>query len=125
MKIYLRHVFGNILSGKWRALQKDGLDMYFSQVIPTPTYKKNGFILMEVLVAMSLVAITWIGLGNAYQTLVLRLGLEQNKRLQIYRELDQHELHQSALQQSHPPINESARVSRRNRDLNHITRPIN
>ena len=99
--------------------------MYFSQVIPTPTYKKNGFVLMEVLVAMSLVAITWIGLGNAYQTLVLRLGLEQNKRLQIYRELDQHELHQSAFQQSHPLINESARVSRRNRDLNHTAHPIN
>jgi Tfp pilus assembly protein PilV len=94
-------------------------DKNFSQSVPVLTYKKNGFILLEVLVAMSLVAISWIGLGNAYQLLILRLGQEQHKRLKIHQELDQHELQQSRL-----PINESARVPRRNRHITHTTRPI-
>lgn len=69
----------------------------------------GGFILLEVLVAMSLVLGAWIGSVHAYQILVLRMGNEQQKRLQIYQELDQHELEQ--LQKG---INESARVSRWN-----------
>ena len=100
-------------------------DKNFSQSIPALTCKKNGFILLEVLVAMSLVAISWIGLGNAYQLLVLRLGQEQDKRLQIHQELNQHEMHQHKLQQSRLLINESARVSRRNRYIPNTTRPIN
>jgi len=94
-------------------------DKNCSQSVPVLTYKKNGFILLEVLVAMSLVAISWIGLGNAYQLLILRLGQEQHKRLKIHQELDQHELKQSRL-----PINESARVPHRNRHITHTTRPI-
>ncbi len=94
-------------------------DKNFSQSVPVLTYKKNGFILLEVLVAMSLVAISWIGLGNAYQLLILRLGQEQHKRLKIHQELDQHELQQLRL-----PINESARVPHRNRHITHTTRPI-
>ena len=94
-------------------------DKNFSQSVPVLTYKKNGFILLEVLVAMSLVAISWIGLGNAYQLLILRLGQEQHKRLKIHQELDQHELQQSRL-----PINESARAPHRNRHITHTTRPI-
>jgi Tfp pilus assembly protein PilV len=93
-------------------------DKNFSQSIPALTCKKNGFILLEVLVAMSLVAISWIGLGNTYQLLVLRLGQEQYKRLQIHQELDQHELQQSQLL-----INESTRVSRRNRYIPNTSRP--
>ena len=99
-------------------------DKNFSQSEPALTCKKNGFILLEVLLAMSLVAISWIGLGNAYQLLVLRLGQEQNKRLQIHQELNQHEMHQHKLQQSRLPINESARVSRRNRHIPNTTRTI-
>ena len=99
-------------------------DKNFSQSVPVLTYKKNGFILLEVLVAMSLVAISWIGLGNAYQLLVLRLGQEQDKRLQIHQELDQHEIHQHQLQQFRLSINESARVPRRNRYITHTTRLI-
>lgn len=94
-------------------------DKNCSQSVPVLTYKKNGFILLEVLVAMSLVAISWIGLGNAYQLLILRLGQEQHKRLKIHQELDQHELQQLRL-----PINESARVPHRNRHITHTTRPI-
>jgi len=99
-------------------------DKNFSQSVPPLACKKNGFILLEVLAAMSLVAISWIGLGNAYQLLVLRLGQEQDKRLQIHQELDQHEIHQHKLQQSRLPINESARVSRRNRYIPNTSCPI-
>ena len=99
-------------------------DKNCSQSVPVLTYKKNGFILLEVLVAMSLVAISWIGLGNAYQLLILRLGQEQHKRLKIHQELDQHEIHQHKLQQFRLSINESARVPHRNRHITHTTRPI-
>jgi Tfp pilus assembly protein PilV len=52
----------------------------------------NGFILLEVLVAMSLVATSWMALGNSFQHMILRLGQLQEKRVQMKKELDQHEL---------------------------------
>jgi hypothetical protein len=52
----------------------------------------NGFILLEVLVAMGLVASSWMTLGNSYQHLILRLGQLQEQRAQIKKEVDQHEL---------------------------------
>ena len=55
----------------------------------------GGFILLEVLLAMSLVLIGWIGSVNTYQALILRMGQEQQKRVHIYQELDQHEIEQS------------------------------
>lgn len=55
----------------------------------------GGFILLEVLLAMSLVLIGWIGSVNTYQALILRMGQEQQKRVHIHQELDQHEIEQS------------------------------
>lgn len=52
----------------------------------------NGFILLEVLLAMSLVATSWMALGNSFQHLILRLGQLQEKREQIKKELDQYEM---------------------------------
>lgn len=82
----------------------------------------NGFILLEVLVLMSLIATSWITLGDTYQALGLRFMREQEKRVQIKRELDQHEITQSILakQNGSGPksfLNESTRVSRRHGNL--------
>ncbi|OYY52339.1 MAG: hypothetical protein B7X83_07750 [Polynucleobacter sp. 17-46-58] len=55
----------------------------------------GGFILLEVLLAMSLVLTVWIGSVNTYQVLVLRMGQEQQKRVHIHQESDQHEIKQS------------------------------
>jgi hypothetical protein len=52
----------------------------------------NGFILLEVLLAMSLVATSWMALENSFQRLILRLGQLQEKRVQTQKELDQFEM---------------------------------
>lgn len=52
----------------------------------------SGFILLEVLIAMSLVATSWMALGNSFQHLILRLGQLQEKIVQMKKELDQYEM---------------------------------
>ena len=87
----------------------------------------EGFILLEVLVAMGLVVSSWMALGNSYQHLILRLGQIQEQRAQIKKELDQHELAIFATMQSNLAIhnsgkglNESSGVSRRSRSIARI-----
>jgi hypothetical protein len=41
---------------------------------------------------MSLVAGSWMGLSNTYQGLMLRLGQLQEKRAELRKEMDRHEL---------------------------------
>jgi type II secretory pathway component PulJ len=86
--------------------------------------KANGFILLEVLVAMSLVASSWIGLSNIYQGMVLRLGQLQEKKVELRKEMDRHErtiLAAAQLNNSNPTsrklADESIGVSRRSRPL--------
>lgn len=55
----------------------------------------SGFILLEVLIVMGLVLSVWIGSVSTYHSLILQLGKEQEKRMQIHQELDQHEIEQS------------------------------
>ncbi len=57
--------------------------------------QSHGFVLLEVLVAMTLVVTSWISLGNTYQKLVLSMGQLREKRVQIHQELDQHEISQA------------------------------
>jgi type II secretory pathway pseudopilin PulG len=64
----------------------------------------DGFILLEVLVAMGLVASSWMALGNSYQHLILRLGQIQEQRAQIKKEVDRHELAIFATRQSNHAI---------------------
>jgi type II secretory pathway component PulJ len=86
--------------------------------------RANGFILLEVLVAMSLVASSWIGLSNIYQGMILRLVQQQEKRVELRKDMDRHELAISTATQSNNPNkisrkleDESIRVSRRSRPL--------
>ena len=94
--------------------------------------KANGFILLEVLVAMGLVATSWMTLGDVYQSQILRLGQLQERRSQIKKEVDQHEFSlfttiqtNNTMQVSRKLRNESAGMSRRSHPIPSIGRPIN
>ena len=86
----------------------------------------NGFILLEVLVAMSLVATSWMALGNSFQHLILRVGQLQEKRVQMQKELDQFEMAlftkrqaNNEPHQSRGFLNESTGMSRRPHAFSH------
>lgn len=52
----------------------------------------NGFILLEVLVAMGLIASGWMALSNTYQGMILRLGQVAERGVALRKIMDQHEL---------------------------------
>ncbi|AWW45599.1 hypothetical protein POPA111323_05955 [Polynucleobacter paneuropaeus] len=62
-------------------------------ILSTP--KANGFILLEVLLAMSLIAGAWVGLCNQYQVMALRFVQSQEKRVQIREQINQFEISQA------------------------------
>ena len=93
----------------------------------------NGFILLEVLVAMSLILGVWMTSIGAYQGLTLRLNQQESKRSQLRQALDAHELAEQvrSSQTKSPSIpntsskglkNEPSRVSSRNRSLRSVTK---
>ena len=102
------------------------------QKSPSPidlNLRANGFILLEVLVAMSLVASSWMGLSNAYQAMALRLGQLQEKRTALRKEMNRHELVILTVVQpdhlnptSRKLANESIGVSRRSRPVSSLGR---
>ena len=61
-------------------------------ILSTP--KANGFILREVLLAMSLIAGAWVGLCNQYQVMALRFVQSQERRIQIQEQMNQFEIAQ-------------------------------
>ena len=64
-------------------------------MIPKPNVSKpNGFILLEVLIAMSLIAGAWIGLISQYQVMAMRFVQSQEKRIQIRAQMNQFEIAQ-------------------------------
>ena len=87
--------------------------------------RANGFVLLEVLVAMTLIATGWISLGNTYQKLVLLMGQLGARRVQIHQELDQHEIAQATaakIVSRESLLNESTGVPRRIRPMPHLGR---
>ena len=64
-------------------------------ILTTP--KANGFILLEVLLAMSLIAGVWVGLCNQYQVMALRFVQSQEKRAHIREQMNQFEITQFKL----------------------------
>ena len=95
----------------------------------------NGFILLEVLVAMSLILGVWMTSIGAYQGLALRLNQQESKRSQLRQDLDVYELTEqvraNSSQTKSPSIpntsskglkNESSRVSSRNRSLRPVAK---
>jgi|GEM_PF-520695 len=63
------------------------------QVLPKKLFaKSDGFVLLEVLLAMSLILGSWTTLVGAYQNLTLRIALEEKKRKQLRKALDVFEI---------------------------------
>jgi Tfp pilus assembly protein PilV len=92
-------------------------------------YSQNcqGFMLLEVLVAMSLILGVWITSVGAYQRLALILGQQDSKRYQIRKELDAFEIQERVRANLNLSgkslIHESARVSGWNRSVRTSTQP--
>ena len=84
-----------------------------------PSSNDHGFVLLEALVAMSLIAGLGITAFEAYQCLVLRYGKTQEERRQLRLELDQHEI--QILEKG--GIGELARMPRGNGALSNTRRP--
>jgi prepilin-type N-terminal cleavage/methylation domain-containing protein len=81
--------------------------------------RPQGFVLLEVLVAMSLILGSWMALVGTYQNLVLRATQIESKRAQLRREFDIFEVSEQARGITGTNIkgqnHESSRVSSRNR----------
>jgi type II secretory pathway component PulJ len=76
----------------------------------------NGFILLEVLVAMSLIMGSWMAATHAYQKLILVLQQQERKRSQLRREFDIYEIESIK--------NDATRVSSRNHHLRSSAKPV-
>ena len=85
-----------------------------------PAANSSGFVLLEALVAMSLVAGLGITAFEVYQGLVLRYGKTQELRRQLNLEADQHEI--QMLEKG--GIGELARMPRGNGALPNTPRSI-
>ena len=89
--------------------------------------RSDGFILLEVLVAMGLIMGAWMISANAYKRLALVLGQQECKRSEIRRQIDAHELEgyskAVALYEAGGVKNEFARVSSRNHTLRASSKP--
>ena len=87
----------------------------------------QGFILLEVLVAMSLILGSWMALVGTYQNLVLRATQVESKRAQLRRELDAFEVSEqfrvSISANTKGQNHESSRVSRRHRAQHAAAQP--
>jgi len=84
----------------------------------------KGFVLLEVLVAMSLILGSWMALVATYQYLALRAAQEDNKRTQLRKEFDAFEISEQVRANANTPLqgmsNESTRMSSRTRAV-HVT----
>ena len=95
-----------------------------------PIGQASGFVLLEVLVATSIVASSWIALEGSYYRLVLKMAQIQVKKVAINQERDQYEVAlftamQSDKQDTKVVLNESSRMSRRSRLIPHSGNPVN
>jgi Tfp pilus assembly protein PilV len=81
----------------------------------------QGFILLEVLVAMSMILGVWIISVEAYQRLALSLVQQDSTRSQLRKEFDAFELQEHTRANVNLPgkglNHDSTRVSRRNRSV--------
>jgi type II secretory pathway pseudopilin PulG len=82
-------------------------------------HPKNGFILLEVLIAMSLMTGAWMTLIQSYQTLSLKLMQQEQERVRLTNEWNASEL--SFV--SKRVISEPSRMSSRSRTLHATAQP--
>ena len=86
--------------------------------------RPQGFVLLEVLIAMSLILGGWMALVGTYQNLVLRATQMETKKSQLRREFDVFEVSEQARVSTSTNTkgqnHESSRVSSRHR-AQHVT----
>jgi hypothetical protein len=98
------------------------MDLFFQKhrQFTRPMDQASGFVLLEVLVASSIVASSWIALEGSYHRLVLKMAQIQVKKAAINRERDQYEVALFRAMQSEKPdakvgLDEPSGMSRRSR----------
>lgn len=75
---------------------------------------QQGFILLEALLAMSLIVGVWMGMVQIYQGLALRQTKLQTEKVQLRKESDVFELSEHARSHAHGSVkHESSRVPNR------------
>ena len=87
----------------------------------------RGFILLEVIVAMSLILGSWMALVGTYQNLALRTAQTESKRAQLRTQFDAFELSEQLRAKGSTntkgQVHESSRVSRRHRSQHDASQP--
>jgi len=87
----------------------------------------RGFILLEVLVAMSMILGVWMASVGVYQRLALNLTQQESKRSQLRKDSDVFEMQEHSRTNLHQPnkvlSHESARVPSRNRAMRTSAQP--
>lgn len=79
---------------------------------------QQGFILLEALIAMSLIVGVWMGMVQIYQGLALRQIKIQSEKAQLRKESDVFELSEHARSLTHGSVkHESSRVLSRSRTV--------
>jgi Tfp pilus assembly protein PilV len=85
------------------------------------TENSQGFILLEVLVAMSMILGVWMSSLGAYQRLALNLVQQESKRSQLRKELDAFEMQEHGRVKFNSPSevlrDDSNRMPSRNRSM--------
>ena len=77
----------------------------------SPKGMQQGFILLEALIAMSLIVGVWMGMVQIYQGMALRQTKLQAEKVQLRKELDVFELSEHARSYVHGSVkHESTRV---------------
>jgi hypothetical protein len=88
----------------------------------------RGFILLEVLVAMSMILGVWMASVGAYQRLALNLNQQESKRSQLRKDSDVFEIQEQSRTHFKLPsptvIHEPARMSSRDRSVRTTTQSI-
>jgi hypothetical protein len=88
---------------------------------------ENGFVLLEVLLAMSLIVSVWMALVGTYQNLALRNAQEESKKAQLKKEFDAFEIGEHVKANinviSKGLSHESSRVPSRNRTIPVTSQP--
>jgi hypothetical protein len=86
---------------------------------------RQGFIVLEALIAMSLIVGVWVAMVQIYQGLALRQIQLQTEKVQIRKESDVFEFSEYARPHHQGSIeNESTRVLGRSRPMSNTTQPI-
>jgi Tfp pilus assembly protein PilV len=87
----------------------------------------QGFILLEVLVAMTMILGVWMASVGVYQHLALSLTQQESKRSQLRKDSDAFEIQEHSRAHLNLPnqalSNESARMSSRTRSMHTSTQP--